>query len=104
MQIRLELEISRGNRGAWLENVERTEIERIFLVIILSTWNSYSGGIAEFHGRHHRRVKRSPYATPTHKDARWAVHHVSRASARTYTCSVDGMENLEGGREPRTGS
>lgn len=41
-----------------------------------------------------------------HPDAQgcWIVHHVSRASARMYTCSVDGTGNLEGGREPRTGS
>jgi len=43
-------------RRTWKELKSR----EFFLVIILSTWNSYSGGIAEFHGRHHRRVKRTP--------------------------------------------
>lgn len=81
--------------------VERTKTERfsqLFRII--------PGGIAGFYGRptSPSAGQTKPYATPTHKDARCAVHHVSRANARTYTCSVDGTGGLESGRESRTGS
>jgi len=104
MRIRLRLEISFGrvNRGVWSENVERTKIERVFLVIV----SFDSRGIliqeefAGFHGRHHRRVKRR---TPPRRTR--MLGRASRlACERTHTRFVDGTENLEGGREPRTGS
>jgi len=83
MQIQLGLEISRGNRGAWPENVERTEIERIFF--------SYYSFNLEFLFRRNRWISRtSPSAgqtnaTPTRKDVHAELCITSRVRAHVRT-------------------